>query len=202
MQQNQTPNGNKNRPDSQEGTQLTAGSASRTTTDEFQVGDVIGGTYQVLHWIGAGGMGNVYCVRHTIMQTEYALKTLSADKVTEVAWRRFQNEAQAIARMSHPNIVGIYNLGLHDGRLPYYVMDLLKGPSLMDVLRDQGPMEVNLALGLFVELASGFGYAHKKGIVHRDIKPPNIVLLDKPEPSARVKIVDFGIAKLSGVKDP
>src|ERR1700679_2108490 len=188
MQQNQTPNGNKNRPDSQEGTQLTAGSASRTTTDEFQVGDVIGGTYQVLHWIGAGGMGNVYCVRHTIMQTEYALKTLSADKVTEVAWRRFQNEAQAIARMSHPGIVAIYNLGLHDGRLPYYVMDLLKGQSLMEMIRIQGPMEVNLALSLFAELCGAFAYAHKKGIVHRDIKPANIVLLDVPEAACRAKI--------------
>lgn len=169
---------------------------------EFRVGDIIGGDYEVLKWIGAGGMGNVYRVRHTMMNSDYALKTLSADKVTEVAWRRFQNEAQAIARMSHPNIVGIYNLGLHEGRLPYYVMDILEGDTLNDLLRDRGPMPVKEALTLFVELCGGFGYAHKKGIVHRDIKPPNIVLLNKPAPNCKAKIVDFGIAKLSGIKDP
>ena len=156
----------------------------------------------MLSWIGAGGMGNVYRVRHNMMDSDYALKTLSADKVTEVAWRRFQNEAQAIARMSHPNIVGIYNLGLHENRLPFYVMDLLEGDTLNDLLRDHGPMPMRDAMKLFIELCGGFGYAHKKGIVHRDIKPPNIVLLKKPESTCRAKIVDFGIAKLSGIKDP
>ena len=101
----------------QERTQYTGGSGQLTA--EFTPGQIIGENYEVLAWIGAGGMGNVYRVQHTIMQTEYALKTLSADKVTENAWRRFQNEAQAIARMSHPNIVAIYNLGLHDRHLPY-----------------------------------------------------------------------------------
>ncbi|MBS2007756.1 MAG: serine/threonine protein kinase, partial [Cyanobacteria bacterium SZAS TMP-1] len=186
--------------DPQARTQLTAGGTPMA--GEFRVGDIIGGDYEVLKWIGAGGMGNVYRVRHTMMNSDYALKTLSADKVTEVAWRRFQNEAQAIARMSHPNIVGIYNLGLHEGRLPYYVMDILEGDTLNDLLRDRGPMPIKEALALFVELCGGFGYAHKKGIVHRDIKPPNIVLLNKPTPNCKAKIVDFGIAKLSGIKDP
>jgi len=186
--------------DRQDETQLTAGGTP--VAGEFAPGDIVGGTYEVLSFIGAGGMGNVYRVRHNIMQTHYALKTLSAEQVTEVAWRRFQNEAQAIARMSHPNIVAIYNLGLHDGRLPFYVMDLLTGQTLSDILKAKGPLSVEIALPMFIELCAGFGYAHKKGIIHRDIKPPNIVLNETAEPgSGRVKIVDFGIAKLSHTKD-
>jgi len=169
---------------------------------EFAPGDVVGGAYEILSFIGAGGMGNVYRVRHTIMQTEYALKTLSSDKVTEVAWRRFQVEAQAIARMSHPNIVGIYNLGLHNGQLPYYVMDILSGRTLLELLQEKKYLEIDQALPIFLEVCAGIGYAHKKGIVHRDIKPGNIVVLDQPDGSgARVKIVDFGIAKLSHTSD-
>jgi serine/threonine protein kinase len=184
----------------QERTQYTGGSPASAA--EFRPGQIIGDNYQVLAWIGAGGMGNVYRVRHNIMQTEYALKTLSADKITDVAWRRFQTEAQAIGRMSHPNVVGIYNLGLHDGRLPYYVMDLLKGQSLLDILKTNGPLDVDAALSIFIEVCAGIGYAHKKGIVHRDIKPGNLLLVDQPgQGGGKVKIVDFGIAKLTGITD-
>ncbi len=184
----------------QDRTRLSAGGAR--TGGEFKPGDVISQSYEVLRWIGAGGMGNVYCVRHTILGREYALKTLSGDKVNDVVWRRFQNEAQAIGRMSHPNIVAIYNFGVHDERLPYYVMDLLQGKSLLDLLALRGPMPVDQVVSICLEVAEGLGYAHKKGIVHRDIKPGNILILDKPEQTGRVKIVDFGIAKLSGTKDP
>jgi len=169
---------------------------------EFAAGDIVGGAYEVLAFIGAGGMGNVYRVRHIIMNTEYALKTLSGDQVTEQAWRRFQNEAQAIARMNHPNVVSIYNLDLHEKTLPYYVMDLLRGETLLDKLRVRTRLPFSEALPIFVEACAGIGYAHKKGIVHRDIKPGNIVILDKPDASgAKIKIVDFGIAKLSHTKD-
>jgi len=184
----------------QDRTMHTVGGSS--AGQEFGPGAIIGDAYEILSFIGAGGMGNVYRVRHTILRTEYALKTLSSDKVTEVAWRRFQVEAQAIARMNHPNIVGIYNLGLHQGQLPFYVMDILSGSTLAQLLEQKKYLEVDEALKIFVEVCVGIGYAHKKGIVHRDIKPGNIVVLDKADASgARVKIVDFGIAKLSHTKD-
>ncbi|MBS1992095.1 MAG: protein kinase [Cyanobacteria bacterium SZAS LIN-3] len=189
-----------NQGENQDRTQLTSGGIP--APGEFNVGDVVGGAYEVLALIGSGGMGHVYRVRHVMMQQEYALKALSAEQVNEQAWRRFQNEAQAIARMSHPNIVGIYNLGLHDGRLPYYVMDLVNGRTLMEVLHESGPLPLNETLAIFCEVAAGMGYAHRKGIVHRDIKPPNILLLNASATgTGRVKIVDFGIAKLSGIKD-
>jgi eukaryotic-like serine/threonine-protein kinase len=168
----------------------------------FRDGDVIGGSYRVLQFIGAGGMGNVYRVFHTMMQQEYALKTLNTASVSPVAWRRFQNEAQAMARIKHPNIVAIYNLGLHDGKQPYYVMDLLSGKALSDVLSECGTLDYIEVASLFEEVCAGLGYAHKQGIVHRDLKPANIVLLDNPTNECRLKLVDFGIAKLGFVKDP
>lgn len=164
--------------------------------------DIVGENYEIISLIGVGGMGYVYRVRHRILQKQYAMKTLSSQHVSEIAWRRLQVEAQAIARMNHPNIVGIHNLGLHEDRLPYYVMDLLDGEALADRLK-RGSLSLAQALPIFIEVCKGLGYAHKKGIIHRDIKPGNIILLKEPDSSgATVKIVDFGIAKLSGASDP
>jgi serine/threonine protein kinase len=171
--------------------------------NKFQPGDIVGDNYQIMELIGSGGMGHVYSVLHRILQKTYAMKTLSSDQVSEVAWRRLQVEAQAIARMNHPNIVSIHNLGLHQGKVPYYVMDLLHGSSLAQRLKARGPLELKPACGIFIEICNGLGLAHRKGIVHRDIKPGNIILLDQIDAAgARIKIVDFGIAKLAGASDP
>jgi serine/threonine protein kinase len=165
--------------------------------------ELVGENYEIISLIGVGGMGYVYRVRHRILQKQYAMKTLSAQQVTDTAWRRLQIEAQAIARMSHPNIVGIHNLGLHEGWLPYYVMDLLEGEALADILKIKGKISLAEALPIFIEACTGLAYAHRKGIIHRDIKPGNLVVLKEPDSGgARVKIVDFGIAKLSGASDP
>jgi serine/threonine protein kinase len=112
------------------------------------------GDYEVLELIGRGGMGYVYKVRHRILEKVYAMKTMTPEQVTETAWRRFQNEAQAIARMSHPNIVGIHNLGMHEGRRPYYVMDILEGQNLADCLDEEGPLTVDTAISIFVEVSN------------------------------------------------
>lgn len=169
----------------------------------FKPGDIVGGNYRIINFIGKGAMGKVYRAQHEMMPREYALKTLNENQVTEESWRRFQVEAQSIARMSHPNVVVIYNLGIHNGFLPYYVMDLLNGESLFDRLNRVEVLSVQDAIPIFTQVCDGLGYAHKKGIVHRDIKPDNIFLLKEPEPGGiSVKIVDFGIAKLSDAKDP
>lgn len=169
---------------------------------EFNIGDVVGNSYQIVDYIGRGAMGYVYQAHHVRLPKEYALKTLSTEQITEVAWVRFQIEAQAIAKMFHPNIVGLHNFGLHktiDGlERPFYVMDLLRGCNLMERLRDYDPPPVNTVLYIFLQAASGFGYAHSKGIIHRDVKPANIVLLDQPDATgSTIKIVDFGIVKLT-----
>jgi len=164
---------------------------------EFKSGDIIGGAYEIIDLLGQGGMGNIYRARHNIMMEEYALKTLRADALTDVSWKRFQKEAQAIGRMNHQNIVAIYNFGLHDGKVPYYVMAQLQGKTLLEIVAERGPLPMEEALPIFVEVCNGMGYAHKKGIIHRDLKPPNVVVLNKPQAGSSVKIVDFGIVKLS-----
>jgi serine/threonine protein kinase len=155
----------------------------------------------VINSIGAGGMGYVYRVRHAILNKEFALKTLSLS-LDENVWARFQNEARAIAKINHPNIVTIYNLGIHQGQKPYYVMDLLSGKTLSGLLAERGYLDWEEALPIFIEVCSGLGFAHKSGIIHRDIKPENLLILDQPQHNCHVKIFDFGIAKLAGALGP
>ena len=169
---------------------------------EFRPGDIVDGSYEVLRLIGAGGMGYVYRVRHLGLNKEFALKTLSLDSLDDKAWARFQNEARAIAKINHPNIVTIYNQGIHQSQKPYYVMDLLSGKTLSGLLDDRGHLAWEEALPIFIEVCSGLGFAHKSGIIHRDIKPENLLLLDQPQNNCHVKIFDFGIAKLAGAVGP
>lgn len=184
---------------------MSTGNAARSNfghSSSLQPGDLVGENYRIIEFIGEGAMGKVYRTKHELMPREYALKILNEKDITENSWRRFQVEAQAIARLSHPNVVTIYNLGVHNGTLPYYVMDLLDGETLYDRLNREENLEYKDALPLFMETCDGLGYAHKKGIVHRDIKPQNIVILKQQENGAIVRIVDFGIAKLAETKDP
>ncbi|MBU6454315.1 MAG: protein kinase [Cyanobacteria bacterium REEB67] len=177
---------------------MTFASSPGSQAGEFKPGDIIGGAYEIIDLIGHGSMGNVYRARHQIMLEEYALKTLRAEKLTDVSWKRFQLEAQSIAKMNHPNIVTIYNFGLHAQTIPYYVMAQLQGKTIEEMIDERGPLPVEEVLPIFVEVCKGMGYAHQKSIIHRDIKPPNILILDKPQGGSRVKIVDFGIAKITG----
>jgi serine/threonine protein kinase len=197
-------------PSGQNETRLTSGQNQPSTgakpyisDDKLKPGDIIGDNYVIIELLGIGGMGYVYKVRHLILEKIYAMKTISGEQISEIAWRRLQVEAQAIARINHPNIVGIHNLGIHQGKIPYYVMDYLKGNNLAQILKKKRHLSLEQSLPLFIEICKGLGFAHKKGIVHRDIKPGNIVILDEPDfNGARVKIVDFGIAKLAGTIDP
>lgn len=164
----------------------------------FEAGDVIGGSYEIIEQLGRGAMGMVFKARHTTMGTVYALKLMAAEQLTDVGVRRFQNEAQAIAKLNHPNVIRIYNFGLHLGQLPFYVMDLLQGENLLDKVIEYGPVPVPHCMPIFIEACAGLGYAHRKGILHRDVKPANLVLLDAPDvQGARVKVVDFGIVKFA-----
>ena len=197
-------------PNGQNETRLTSGQNQPSigakpyiSDDKLKPGDIIGDNYVIIELLGIGGMGYVYKVRHLILEKIYAMKTISGEQISEIAWRRLQVEAQAIARINHPNIVGIHNLGIHQGKIPYYVMDYLKGNNLAQILKKKRHLSLEQSLPIFIEICKGLGFAHKKGIVHRDIKPGNIVMLDEPDfNGARVKIVDFGIAKLAGTIDP
>jgi eukaryotic-like serine/threonine-protein kinase len=164
---------------------------------DLGAGVIVGGHYKVKAMLGRGGMGVVYRVEHTQFGRDFALKILAAEQITEDNWRRFQLEGKALAKLEHRNIVKIYDMGVYGSHCPYYVMDLLEGPSLADYLAENGPLDLAQAVEIFAQIGSGLSFAHKAGLIHRDIKPSNIILtglLDR----LLVKIVDFGLVKIVG----
>jgi serine/threonine protein kinase len=163
----------------------------------LKVGQLIGGSYKLKSLLGRGGMGYVFCAEHIIIKHDYAVKILAPEMLNEASRRRFETEGRAIANLDHVNIVKVYNMGIDDGDCPFYVMDLLDGLALSDRIQTETGIDFFVCLDIFSQIASGLGYAHSKGIIHRDVKPSNIILLTKPDGRLQVKIVDFGIAKLT-----
>ena len=161
----------------------------------FPQGTIIAGAFKILSTIGEGGMGVVYLVEHVALNRRFALKVLSPELVNEQSWLRFQSEAKMLAALNHPIFVHVYDLGIHEQSVPFYSMDFLMGRSLEETLAEDGPMVLSEALDVFLELLDGLAYAHRNGIIHRDIKPGNIMICTVNGIRA-VKLLDFGISKL------
>jgi hypothetical protein len=154
------------------------------------------GTCEILAPLGAGGMGEVYRARDTVLGREVAVKVLPSGFAADPdRLRRFTQEAQAAAALNHPNILAIYHVGDQDGA-PYIVSELLEGETLRDQLR-AGSLPVRRAVDVAMQVANGLASAHDKGIVHRDLKPENLFVTT----DGRVKILDFGLAKLTRPED-
>jgi len=151
------------------------------------------GPYCVQRQLGAGGMGEVYAALDGRLGRTVAIKVLPREMVQDPeTLRRFQQEANTVASLNHPNIVQIYDVGTSDDGYPYLVMELLEGEPLRARMESK-PMPLRKVVEISAQLAKALGAAHSKGIVHRDLKPEN-VYLTKPGPA---KILDFGLAKLS-----
>jgi serine/threonine protein kinase len=150
------------------------------------------GRYEIRSKIGEGGMGEVYRARDEKLNRDVAIKVLPvsfADNHDRL--QRFEQEAQAAGTLNHPNILAVYDLGMHDAA-PYVVSELLEGESFRDLLTHRRP-STRKAIDYAIQIAHGLAAAHEKGIVHRDIKPDNLFLTN----DERVKILDFGLAKLT-----
>ncbi len=171
------------------------GTAGGAAERQLRPGDVIGGSYKLKSLLGAGGMGYVFCAEHIIIHHDYALKMLAPEQLNAESRRRFESEGRAIAKLDHANIVKVYNMGLDQHHYPFYVMDLLQGVPLSAYIAEKKKLPLAETLSLMIQIASGLGYAHGKGLVHRDVKPSNIILVQDGEGGHTVKIVDFGIAK-------
>ena len=172
-------------------------SPKRQTTVQFEPGAVIGQTYKVLAHLGSGGMGTVYAVEHVLMHKELALKLLTTPDISPTSWQRFRQEATALARFPHANIVQITDMGIEAERFPYYVMELLSGQSLRDKLKARGRLKTIETIDIFIQLAEALAFVHDGGIIHRDIKPDNIMLeTSGSQNQILVKLVDFGISKI------
>lgn len=152
------------------------------------------GRYELLEPIGSGGAAEVWRARDTELDVDRAIKILSARAATRSTLRRrLRAEAQVLARLDHPHVLRVLDIGEHEGR-PYLVMDLLDGGSISDVVRRDGPLSVERAVTVLLEVLSALAAAHGEGIIHRDIKPQNI-LLDR---GGRAVVADFGIALIEG----
>jgi WD40 repeat protein len=152
------------------------------------------GKYVLLAPLGQGGMGTVYQARDPVLDRLVALKVVSPKLVAEGDIQaRFQREARAAAKLQHPNIVTIYDLGEVEGT-PYIAMELLDGMDLSQALRPLDRLSVEEKIQIVAEVCRGLDFAHKRGVVHRDVKPANIRILT----GGGVKIVDFGIAHMAG----
>lgn len=161
------------------------------------VGRVLGGRYQLSDFIGSGGMGEIYRARRTHIGDTVAVKVLRSDVVTnEKSRQRFYREARAAAMLHHPNAVVIHDFGEDSDGLAYIVMELLLGRSLRQVLADEGALDPVRAYGIVRQACAALEAGHRSGIIHRDIKPDNIILLNQDDDTDHVKILDFGIAKL------
>ncbi|MBU6451316.1 MAG: protein kinase [Cyanobacteria bacterium REEB67] len=170
---------------------------SKATTINLASGAIIGGAYRILNLIGRGGMGEVYLAEHITLGKRCALKLIPPDQVTELGWRRFQQEARAIAKLEHINLVKVSDLGIHEGCLPFYAMEYIEGETLSDMLARYGPMPVKTAIEIFMQICDGVHDAHKAGVVHRDLKPANIMVSQAANGKLIVKVLDFGLAKIN-----
>ena len=157
----------------------------------IKLGMFIGDRYEILEKVGSGGMADVYKARCHRLNRNVAIKILKQEYSQDTKFvNKFRTEAQSVAVLSHPNVVGIYDVG-EDNGLHYIVMELIEGITLKKYIERKGKLPVNEAVGIALQIARGLEAAHNSGIVHRDIKPQNILLSN----DGKAKITDFGIAK-------
>ncbi|MEP7116825.1 MAG: protein kinase, partial [Acidobacteriota bacterium] len=149
--------------------------------------------YSVVEPIAAGGMGEVFLARDDRLDRLVAIKLLRDGFDSDELRSRFEEEARNVAKLTHPNIVTIYEYGAHEGR-PYIAMEYVAGHSMADLVRRKMPLSLARRVRLIEELCAGLGHAHKAHLVHRDIKPANLMV----STSGMLKVLDFGIAKLRG----
>jgi serine/threonine protein kinase len=176
-----------------------ASGAEARLTEELPIATMIADRYKILRFIGRGGMGSVYQVEQVFMKKKLALKTLNkvagADKKTR---QRFKLEALAASKLEHPNLVRALDYGWLETKQPFLVMDFIEGESLEQYFRRTGKISPELAAKIFIPVSSALAYAHAKGVIHRDLKPGNIMLVHSNNDHNEFipKVVDFGIAKL------
>lgn len=162
---------------------------------DSNIGKKLDGRYEITELIGVGGMADVYKAVDVMENRTVAVKILKPEfSQNEEFLRRFRNESKAIAVLSHPNIVKIYDVGFSD-EIQFIVMEYIDGITLKEFIEQQGVLRWKDALHFVTQILRALQHAHDKGIVHRDIKPQNIMLF----PDGTIKVMDFGIARFSRI---
>ncbi len=158
------------------------------------------GQYKIEKLLGEGGMGEVYLATHSLLKRPTAVKFLRPEIAGEHALTRFEHEVKHTSRLSHPNTITIYDYGHTVEGVFYYVMELLRGANLHQIVTKTGPMPPGRVIHVLSSACGALGEAHRKGIIHRDIKPQNIMLCDMGGELDTIKILDFGLVK--DIHDP
>ena len=157
----------------------------------IKIGMCISGRYEIIEKVGAGGMADVYKARDNRLNRYVAIKVLKQEYSADTKFvTKFRAEAQSVAGLAHPNIVAVYDVGEENG-LHYIVMELVEGITLKKYIEHKGKLDIKESLGISIQIAQGLCAAHANHIIHRDIKPQNIIISRE----GKVKVMDFGIAK-------
>jgi eukaryotic-like serine/threonine-protein kinase len=168
--------------------------------EPYAAGDVIGAKYRLGSVLGEGGMGAVWAAQNLVLGTEVAVKLIRRDAATPQAHRRLLREARATASIDHPSIVRIYDYGETERGDPFIVMEALRGGSLAELFDRRKRLPAAYAVRVLLPIAGALAEAHERGVVHRDLKPDNVVLAQGEV--LVPKVIDFGIAKLVGPEYP
>jgi serine/threonine-protein kinase len=159
-----------------------------------EVGPTLG-PYELERKLGEGGMGTVYQARHRSLGRRTALKLVKPGPVDDAATERFEREARVLGELSHPNCVTLYDYGQTDDGVYYFAMELVDGITLDELLRREGALSPRRTIHLLRQVAAGLAHAHGKQLVHRDVKPSNVMICERAGHADLVKLLDFGLAK-------
>lgn len=159
-------------------------------------GTQLAARYEFVDVLGHGGMGLVFKAIHPLMEKFVAIKMLLSSELAPESIERFKREAKAVSRLDHHNVVTVHDFGVTEHGLPYMVMEFIEGKSLEDLLAEEGPLPLVRALEICAQSCEGVGHAHEMGVLHRDIKPGNIMLKVQTGNRETVRVLDFGFAKL------
>lgn len=156
------------------------------------------GQYELEEKIGAGGMGVVYRARHALLRRPTAIKLLNVDKITPDAIRRFEREVRITSQLNHPNTIAVYDFGSTAEGVFYYAMEYLEGINLEQLVERHGPQTEGRTVYILRQICGSLGEAHRAGLIHRDVKPANVILTERGGVPDLIKLLDFGLVKTLG----
>ncbi|MBZ0188375.1 MAG: serine/threonine protein kinase, partial [Candidatus Obscuribacterales bacterium] len=177
----------------------TAMKSKKTPAKDKFIGTTIAEKYQILSLLGRGGMSVVYKARHLLMDRLVAVKMLRQDLVSvPQLLERFKQESKAVSALRHQNIITVYDFGLLTDGTPYLIMDYLEGKTLSQIMKEEKHLSPERAMPLFAQACDALAHSHSRGVVHRDIKPGNLLIQYEADGTESLTIFDFGIAKMLG----
>lgn len=154
------------------------------------------GRYEFITVIGAGGAGVIYKAKQKPLGRPVAVKMIHSHLVNVTALKRFLQEAKTISTMHHPNIISVHDFGVSEDNQPYMVMDYVEGTTLSDYIKKEGALEPEFAVNLAMQICDGLSHAHSHNVLHRDLKPNNVMLVPLAAGEHHLRVLDFGLAKL------